>query len=139
MIQNDEYLEAQVMTASPEKLHLMVVDGAIRFAKQAAQAMQEKDFETVHESLNRSRDFVVELTGGLNDEHHVELVEKLKGLFGFVYRNLVDADLEQETKKIATAIEILEMHRETWRMLMNKLQEENRSTVPEPHNQSWEG
>jgi len=139
MTQNDEYLEAQVMTASPEKLHMLVVDGAIRFAKQASQAMRGKDFEGVHEALNRSRDFVVELTGGLNDEHDAELVDKLKGLFGFVYRNLVDADLEQDTQKIADAIKILEMHRETWQMLMSKIQQENVSTVPESHNQSWDG
>lgn len=139
MAQNNEYLEAQVMTASPEKLHLMVVDGAIRFAKQAGEAMQAKDFEKVHESLNRSRDFVVELTGGLNDQHDSELVEKLKGLFGFVYRNLVDADLEQDTQKISDAIKIMEMHRETWQMLMDKLQDENHTALPDPHGQNWEG
>ena len=31
---HESYLEAQVMTATPQKLRLMLIEGAIRFARQ---------------------------------------------------------------------------------------------------------
>ena len=61
----EEYLETQVMTATPHQLHMMVIDGAIRFATQAEEALQEDDFETAHFALNRSREFVTEVGEGV--------------------------------------------------------------------------
>ena len=47
------YLETQVMTASPHRLHLMVVDAAIRFARQGEAALKVKDYETAFHALDR--------------------------------------------------------------------------------------
>jgi len=125
MLAGDEYLEAQVMTSPPHKLHLMVIDGAIRNAKQAREALGENNFEVLHFALNRSREFVAELISGLNSEETPELVDQLKGLFGFVYHNLTKADLERDVSMIDDALQILEMHRETWIALTEKLLQEN--------------
>ena len=62
----NEYLETQVMTAPGPQLHLMVVDGSIRFARQGKLALQEKDFELSHECLNRSREFLSEMISAFN-------------------------------------------------------------------------
>lgn len=121
----DEYLEAQVMTATPHQLHLMVVDGALRFSRQAEAALKEKDFETSHFSLNRARECVNEIIGGLREDRQEDLVEQLRALFGFVYQNLARADLEQSPDMVADAIRILELHRETWVQLGETLRVEN--------------
>ncbi|HUG90811.1 MAG TPA: flagellar export chaperone FliS [Planctomycetaceae bacterium] len=114
MLHGTDYRHTQVLTASPHRLHLMVVDGAIRHAVQAEQALAAGDFETAHAALGRSRDFVSELLAGLDGRQAPELVERLKGLFLFVYRNLVDADRRREPERVRDALKILEMHRETW-------------------------
>ena len=36
----DQYLETQVLTAPPEQLHMLVVDGALRFARLGVQALK---------------------------------------------------------------------------------------------------
>jgi len=110
----NEYLETRVMTAQPHQLHLMVLDGAIRFAKYAETAIDEKDYETAHAALNSSRDFVGELISGLDPQHAPELVDQLKALFVFVYRNLVQADLERNSQLVRDALTILQMHRDAW-------------------------
>jgi flagellin-specific chaperone FliS len=46
-----EYLEAQVLTASPHRLHLLVVDGAIRFARQAQAALLDRKWEQLDRLL----------------------------------------------------------------------------------------
>ena len=138
MIAEDQYLEAKVMTATPWQLHLMVVDAAIRKATQAEAALEKNDFETAHFALNTSRDCVTELLGGLDGEQLPDVVSQLRSLFGFVYRNLVEADMHRDTTRIADAVRILRMHRETWLALAEKLREQNADTTNISERKSWE-
>jgi flagellar secretion chaperone FliS len=108
------YLQTQVLTASPYRLHLMVVDGAIRHALRAEQAIVSRDFETSHAALNKSRDLVAEMLAGLDERQAPDLVAQLKSLFVFVHRKLVEADLRRDQQSARDALKILEMHRETW-------------------------
>ena len=138
MHMQDEYLDSKVMTASPYHLHLMVIDGAIRHATQAEQAMDADDFETAHFALNDSRSFVGELISGLNEEQAPELVDPLKGLFLFAFRNLVEADLNRDVAKVRDALAVLRSHRETWLALADALENAQVETdvaggPPRPH------
>jgi flagellar protein FliS len=134
-----EYLESQVLTAGPHRLHLLVVDGAIRFARRAAEAVAERRWEELNAALSRSRDCVAELLGGLDAEQSPDLADRLKRLFAFVYRNLALADNERSLQRILDAIRILEIHRETWVELGVHLAKQaiDESTVPTPHARSW--
>lgn len=126
----DEYLESRVSTSAPHQLHLMVVEGAIRYAKQARESLEQKDIETAHLALNRSREFVSELISGVKPEQNQELAERVQGLFVFAYRNLAVADMEQEPRAVTDALRVLEMHRDTWRMLCDQLKDEPREGAP---------
>ena len=139
MSQVAEYLESQVMTAGPHRLHLMVVDGAIRFARRAEAALEASQWEELEAALSRSRDCVTELLGGLDSERSPDLADQLKALFAFVYGNLVLADSQRSAQRIRNALRILEIHRETWTALGEKLVKEstNDSSVPTPHARSW--
>lgn len=132
MAGNDRYLQTQVMTASPYELHLMVVDGAIRYAKFAQQALERRDFEMSHLSLGKSREFVGELIAGLRGDHQPELVDSLKSLFNYAWKNLATADMTHEPLKVAEAVRVLEMHRETWRELGVRLKQEEASASMMP-------
>src|SRR5258708_643496 len=117
------YLEAQVLTAAPERLHLLVTDAAIRFARHAAAAIERQDFESAFNALNRSRDCVNEILTGISSEPNPELADRLRGLFVFVQQNLARADLERDSQLIRDALSILQSHRQTWLDLIDRLQE----------------
>lgn len=127
----DRYLENQVMTASPQRLHLMVVDGAVRHANRALEAIETSNWETMHLELNTALDFVAEIIGGLDETQAPELVRSLKGLFAFVIRNLMYADMERSAQRLQDAISILKSHRETWLELLESLQESNAAALPD--------
>ena len=120
----DAYLESRVMTSSAERLHLMVVEAALRFAQQGEEALAERKFDRSHEALNRSRACVNELVMSIQPEQNPELAERLKALFLYVHRNLMLADLEHDPQKIRDAVRLLSMHRETWLELIERLQTE---------------
>lgn len=139
MNQVNEYLETQVMTASPEQLHLMVVDGAIRKATLALEALEKKDFEKTHETLNESRDFVGELISGVKgDGQNSDFVIQMKTLFAFAYKRLVEADIQHKTELITEAIQVLQHHRETWLQLCEHLKTDKKAAPTHglngPHN-----
>lgn len=120
----DEYFETQVMTASRERLHLMVIDGALRFARHGADTLAAQDFSTAHLALSRSRECVNELIVSLKPEPDPVLADRLKSLFLFVHHNLVQADLTHDPRHVQDGIRILEMHRDTWITLMDRLQQD---------------
>ncbi len=118
------YLESQVLTASPERLHLMVVDAAIRFARQGEAALEAENIDVAFRALSSSRSCVSEIMTGINGDLNRDLAEQLRGLFVFVQQNLVRADLRRDPQLIRDALVILEHHRQTWLQLIERLQQE---------------
>ncbi len=121
---SQEYLKTKVLTASPEMLTLMLWDGAIRFAEQGKDAIAKKDIEGSYKALVRSQKIITELTTNLKHDVNPDLCAKLAGLYNFIYRRLVDANLTKDQKAVDDALEIMRHQRETWVMLMDKLSKE---------------
>lgn len=142
-----EYLETQVLTASPYRLHLMVIDAALRHARQGLEALNSGKWEQLDRSLSRCRDCVSELLGGLRPETAPELIEPMRALFLYVYRSIATGDLERDPDRIRGAMRVLLKHRETWIELGEKLNAtpegtaalQPASVVPAPHARSWDG
>ena len=113
-----EYLAARVLTARPESLHLLVVDGALRQAARAEAALEAGDRRAAQAALEEARKFVAELIGGLDNTAAPEVVANMAAIFTFAYRRLVEAGLYGSAGKVRDAIKVLRMHRETWSELL---------------------
>jgi N utilization substance protein A len=50
-----------------------------------------------------------------------DLCERLHGLYTFMYNELVEASFQRDPARVDTVIQLLEFERETWVMLMRKL------------------
>ena len=116
-----EYLAARVMTAPPQALHLLVVDGALRHAARAEAAFDAGDRDAAGKALADARSFVGELIGGLDKTAAPEVVSNVAALFVFAYRRLTEADLYGSIEHLCDAAKILRMHRETWAELVTRL------------------
>jgi flagellar protein FliS len=116
-----EYLRSAVMSASPEQLHLMLYDGAIRFARQGREAMLARDHETACEKLLRAQRIIAEMRNGLRPEIQPALCEQVSALYDFVYWRFVEGNTRHDPKLIDDALQILEHQRETWKILVEKV------------------
>src|SRR5437764_8282457 len=121
---SDSYLKNTVLTATPEQLQLMLYDGAIRFARQAADALQAGDLSTSCEKLLRAQRIVAEMENGLR--HHVNpgLCGQLAALYRFIFLRLVDANMNRDRAALDDALRILDHQRETWRILVERVGQE---------------
>jgi len=126
------YLRTKVLTAKPEELRLMLLDGAIKFARQGREGLAERDFERSYNGLTKSKDILIELINGLRPEVDPELCGRLNGLYTFMYRRLIDANLEKSPTIVDEVIRLLEYERETWVMLMQRLAAERKNGAPAP-------
>ena len=120
------YLRSKVMSASPEELRLMLLDGALRFAHQARAGLEAKNHEMIYAGFSQCRAIVMELINTINASVNPELGEKVKSLYTFFYSELVTASFERDVKRLDKVIELLGYERETWAMLMDRLAEERR-------------
>lgn len=114
------------MSASPAELRLMLIDGAIKFARLGREGLANKDYEQVYNGLSQAKSIILELINGMRPEIDPELCNRLSGLYTYMYRRLLDASLEKEPEICDEVISLLEYDRETWIMLMEKLAEEEK-------------
>jgi flagellar protein FliS len=119
--QPNPYLRTKIMTASPEELRLMLYDGAIKFGRQGRAALEKKDYEESYNCLMRAQKIVLELSTSLNHDVDPALCEKMSALYTFIYRKLVDANMQRDAAPLDEALKLLAYERETWQMLMQKL------------------
>ncbi len=118
---DNPYLRDAVMTASPEQLHLMLYDGAIRFALQGRDAILEKDFAVSFDRLTRAQNILAEMQTGLDYDVNRELCERMASIYNFLYRKLIDANVNRSVEDIDDAVRVLRIERETWRLLVDKV------------------
>lgn len=118
------YLRTKVMTARPEELRMLLLEGAVKFASQARQGLESKDYEAVYTGLTSCRAIVLELLTSIRPEHDPELADRVRSLYSFVYNELIGVTADRSLARLDKAIELLEFERETWAMLMQKLAQE---------------
>lgn len=121
---SSEYLKNAVMTATPEQLQLMLYDGAIRFAVRGLEAIRAKDREAALLALERAQLIVLEMGNGMRREVNPELADRMGAIYSFVYRRLIDANVKQDEQALQDALRILRYERESWQLLVEKLQKE---------------
>ena len=114
----DPYLSARVTTAPPERLHAMVVDGAVRWATRAADALDIGDREAGHLAASKGLGLVSELIAGLNREVDADLADRTAALFAFAFARLAEADRTGTPGPARDAARVLSAHRETWAELL---------------------
>lgn len=112
--QMDHYKSIQIETATPERLLLMLYDGAIRFLNVAQQAMHDKQIETSHNNLLKAEAIIIELMSVLNFEIGGDIAKNLFALYDFMYRHLVQANIKKDPQMVQEVVDLLTDLRKTW-------------------------
>jgi flagellar protein FliS len=128
--ETNAYLRTQVLTASPEQLRLMLLDGALRFARQAAEGMAAKDYEGTYNGITQARAIVLELATSIRADVDPDLAERVRSVYLFIYREMIDASLNRDPARLDKAIELLQYERETWALLVQKVGAERAAAQP---------
>jgi flagellar protein FliS len=126
----ENYLATEVLTAPPQKLHLMLIEAAIRLVERARQHWRAHETEQATEAIVRAEDVLGELMAGLNRGIDTDLVKKTAGLYLFVFRALMEANARKDETKLDEALKVLQVQRETWRQLCERLVADDTAAKP---------
>jgi flagellar protein FliS len=118
--QNAQYLESKILTAPPYRLHLMLIEGAIRFGRQASDALRRGDQPAAAAPLLRVIDIVGEMLAGVRHQSG-DLNKRLTDLYWFMFRLASQAKIQSDAEKLAVLLRLLEYERQTWQMLCDKM------------------
>ena len=120
----DNYLETEVMTATPQKLQYMLIDAAIRNLNRGKHLRGDNQHEEACEALIRAQAIITQILTGLNKDVDAELTRKVASIYMFVFRSLNEAQAARDDSKLDECIRVLEVERETWRLLCEQLEQE---------------
>ena len=110
------YTESAVLTAPPERLVVMLYDGAIRFLNQSAIAMRAQNGRVFLDRVQRGEAIISELNLTL-DMSQGEVAERLRAIYQFCNMHLAAATMEHDPKKIDEVVRLLSDLREAWQQI----------------------
>lgn len=108
------YKTNSVNYASKDQLLLMLVDGAVKFAKIGRQAIVDKDIKKSHENIVRTQDIFYELMATLDVKKGGQWAQGLMNIYDFIVRRLIDANIKKDVAIMDEVIPLIEDIRDTW-------------------------
>lgn len=119
MYQNmqNNYLKNQVMSASPNKLIEMLLEGAIKKIRMAKVAIESQKYSQANEQLIRAQDIVMELRYSINEEVESSIPGDLIALYDYMYNQLVTANIEHDVERLDEVQHLLTELLETWQQI----------------------
>lgn len=111
------YQETAVSTQNQGRLIVMLYEGAIRFLTQAIADLDQKDYEAKSHSIQKASDIIYELNTVLDLEQGGQIAQNLRMLYNFMLRQLNEANIEKDTRKIQEVIDLLKELNQSWRAI----------------------
>ncbi len=118
------YLETDVMTATPERLQTMLIDGAIKNLQRGILLWRDNRDEEACESLIRAQQIIAQILAGFRREVDAELARKVAAVYLFLFRAIGEAQNARDEGKLEQCIRVLDVERQTWRLVCEKLEKE---------------
>lgn len=108
----DQYKRTSVETVAPEKLLLMLYDGALKNIHSAKNAIAQMDVNLAHNEIMKAEEIVLELMCTLNMEYEVS--QSLYLLYDFLYNQLVQSNAGKDVELLSQVEQFLMELKQTW-------------------------
>ena len=102
-----QYQTSNITTATPEKLMILLFDGALQFLQKAKNAIAEKNLKERAENIDGARKILRELMRTIDLENGNSVAKSLFKLYNRMTMNLIKANVTRKSELIDTVIEDL--------------------------------
>lgn len=110
-----QYQKTQVVTASREKILLMLYEGAIRFTKQARVAMNDKKIAEKGKAISKATAILSELMATLDFKIGGQLAQDLENLYIFMIDKLIEANIHNKVEALDDVERLLNTLYSAWK------------------------
>ena len=109
------YQRNEVETASPEKILILLYDGAIQFLNKAKIAMQNNNVPEIHNHIIGCEEIIEEFINTVDEEKGGDFAIRIKALYQYFYNTLVMANIKKDESKIDEVLKHLIELSATWK------------------------
>ena len=109
-----QYQRQAIMTASKEKLVVMLYDGALRFMDRGLHAFESGNTTAIGEALSKAFAVVGELRSTIDHGRGGTIALDLERLYGFIQDRIVLANRDRQTEPLVAAREVMATLKEGW-------------------------
>lgn len=106
------YQSNGISTSSPQKLTLMLYNGAIKFCMQGKQAIEAKNIQEAHRLIIRAQDIIEELQITL--DHKYPISKELDRMYDFILYELREANMAKTIDHLDIAADFIREIRDVW-------------------------
>ncbi len=110
-----QYQKNEVETASPEKILILLYDGAIQFLNKAKIAMSQKNIPEIHNNIIGCENILLEFINTVDLENGGDFAVRIQALYQYFYNTLVQANIKKDESKIDEVLRHLIDLRATWK------------------------
>ncbi|GHT12604.1 hypothetical protein FACS1894170_07600 [Planctomycetales bacterium] len=114
------YIQAEVQTATPQKLQLLLVEAAIKNVHRTKAAWEKEQFDVGFETLSKAQDIIAEILSSLDRKGNPDLAGKIASIYVFIFRCMSEAGMTHNPEQLDNALRVLSSERETWRLVCEK-------------------
>jgi len=114
------YTEASVLTAPPERLVVMLYDGAIRFLNQGAVSMRADNRAHARDRVRRAEAIIDELNITLDMKKGGDVAPRLRSIYLFCKRHLSQSIIDMNPDAVEEVAGLLSELRESWNALVER-------------------
>jgi flagellar secretion chaperone FliS len=109
-----QYQQTNVNTSSPEKILLMLYDGAINFSRIAIEKAEKGNKSERGKYVSKAQAIVAELMNSLDHEVGGVIAERLTQLYMYIINEYVSANVNNSVASLENTVKILSILRDTW-------------------------
>jgi len=102
-----QYQASNINTATPEKLMILLFDGAIQFLIKAKTAIAENNFKERAANIDGARKIIRELMRTIDLENGNDVSKQLFRLYNRMAMNLIKANVQRNSEKVEEVIQDL--------------------------------
>ena len=102
-----QYQTSNITTATPEKLMILLFDGAIQFLQKAKVAIAEHNYKERSVNIDGARKIIRELMRTIDLENGNDVSKQLFKLYNRMAMNLIKANVTRNSEKVDEVIEDL--------------------------------
>ncbi|MBR1776353.1 flagellar export chaperone FliS [bacterium] len=99
-----QYQANNVNTATPEKLMILLFDGAIQFLQKAKTCINENNYQERSQNIEGARKIIRELMRTIDLENGNDVSKRLFRLYNRMAMNLIKANVQRSTEKVDEVI-----------------------------------
>ena len=100
-----QYQTSNITTATPEKLMILLFDGALQFLQKAKTAIAENNLQERSQNIDGARKILRELMRTIDLENGNDVSKRLFRLYNRMAMDLIKANVQRNVEKIDIVIE----------------------------------